>query len=93
MIEGLTSSQTTLRPGRNETTRSLDTAVGVLVGWRRHSTLEAFRELLAASERHGVPLFALAGALVNLATGEVDQGAGSAAQQAAELEWGVNRLL
>ncbi|WP_155769977.1 ANTAR domain-containing protein, partial [Mycobacterium asiaticum] len=67
------------------TTRLIDTAVGILVGWRQCSTQAAFRELLAASERQQVPLFAMAGALVNLASRGTDP---HEANRAAEREWG-----
>ena len=64
------------------------------VGWRRYSTYAAFRELLSASERHEVPLFKLAGALVALASGGADSETGAgAARLAAEREWGLNYLL
>ena len=80
--------------GRHETTRALDTAVGILVGWRRCSTYAAFRELVAAGGRHRVPVFALASALVKLASGEADgRSAGTAAQLAAEQEWGAHLLV
>ncbi|WP_242660677.1 ANTAR domain-containing protein [Mycobacterium kubicae] len=93
MIEGL-DTQPRFSGGRNETTRSLDTAVGILVGWRRCSTYAAFRELISVSERQGVPIFALAGALVNLASRDADnQPADAAAQLAAEREWGLTHLL
>jgi hypothetical protein len=95
MTESLASESHT-RPGqgRQEASRVLDTAVGILVGWHRCSTYTAFRELVAASERQNVPIFAMAGALVNLASRDADtQPAGPAAQRAAEKEWGINYLL
>ncbi|OBI48416.1 ANTAR domain-containing protein [Mycobacterium sp. E796] len=80
--------------GRHQASRALDTAVGILVGWRRCSTYAAFRELLSASERHEVPLFKLASALVTLASGGVEsETAVDAARLAAEREWGLNYLL
>ncbi len=93
MVEILTR-QRHLDPGRQQASRVLDTAVGILVGWRRYSTYAAFRELLSASERHEVPLFKLASALVALASGGAgsETGAG-AARLAAEKEWGLNYLL
>ena len=85
---------TRLDPSRQPVRRTLDTAVGILIGWRRCSTQTAFRELIAASERHGIPIFALAGALVNLASRDVDtHPADAAARLAAEQEWGRNYLL
>ncbi|OBI18419.1 hypothetical protein A5712_22120 [Mycobacterium sp. E2327] len=80
--------------GRQQASRALDTAVGILVGWRRYSTYAAFRELLSASERYEVPLFKLASALVALASGTAESEAGvDAARLAAEREWGLNYLL
>ncbi|SOJ56113.1 hypothetical protein MSIMFB_03587 [Mycobacterium simulans] len=88
MIEGL-QNQLQRGAGGHESTRDLDTAVGILVGWRRYSTYAAFRELISASERHRVPIFALAGALVNLACRDADTArASTPAQLAAEREWG-----
>ncbi len=76
-----------------ETTRVIDTAVGILVGWRRCSTQSAFRELLSASERQQIPLFAMAGALVNLAGRHANsQAAGVAAEQGVQREWGEEFL-
>jgi hypothetical protein len=93
MIESL-ASQRHLDPSRQQASRALDTAVGILVGWRRYSTYAAFRELLSASERHEVPLFKLASALVALASGGADSETGAgAARLAAEREWGLNYLL
>lgn len=47
--------------------RILDTARGILIGLRRCTSESAFHELLSAAERHQVPLFAMAWALVHLA--------------------------
>lgn len=91
MIESL-ASQRHIDETRQQASRALDTAVGILVGWRRYSTYAAFRELLAASERHEVPLFKLASALVALAS-RSDDGATGAARLAAEKEWGLTYLL
>ena len=49
--------------------RILDTARGILIGLRRCPSESAFQELLSASQRHQVPLFAMAWALVHLAGG------------------------
>ena len=74
--------------GQMKATRLIDTAVGILIGWRRCSTQAAFRELLTASERHQVPLFAMAGALVNVASKHANpQAANVAAERAAERQW------
>jgi hypothetical protein len=91
MIESL-ASQRHIDGTRQQASRALDTAVGILVGWRRYSTYAAFRELLSASERHEVPLFKLAGALVALASSSAD-GATDAARLAVENEWGLTYLL
>ncbi|OBK44880.1 ANTAR domain-containing protein [Mycobacterium sp. 1081908.1] len=91
MTESL-ASQRHLDESRLQASRALDTAVGILVGWRRCGTHAAFRELLRASERHQVPLFRLASALVALASGEAEAETG-AARLAAEQEWGLNYLL
>jgi hypothetical protein len=93
MIEELTSERHA-NPGRQEGRRILDTAVGILVGWRRCSTHTAYRELITASERHEIPVFAMASALVTLASRDPDtRSAGTAAQLAAEREWALNYLL
>lgn len=88
MIEGVETEQR-LSPGhgRQETKRAIDTAVGILVGWRGFSTHSAFRELINVSERHRIPIFALAEALVNLASRDA-QPADGTARRAAEREWG-----
>jgi hypothetical protein len=92
MIESL-SAQVGVGPGRKPDSRVLDTAVGILVGWRRCGTHAAFRELISVSERHRVPIFALAAALVGLAGRDGDPKADIAAQLAAEREWGLTYLL
>lgn len=93
MIEGLTS-RPPVSPNHRETRRVLDTAVGILVGWRRCTVDAAFQELISASERHGVGVFAMASGLVTLASGGVHKEAGvNPAQLAAEREWGLNHLL
>lgn len=67
----------------------LDTAEGILIALRRFSPDAAFHELLSAAERHRLPLFTVASALVDLASHE-EQSAGLAlpAQSVAEGEWG-----
>ena len=74
--------------------RVLDTAEGVLVGLRACTPDAAFRELLSVAERHAVPVFAVAAALVDLACrqtsppGPDPQGhIASAAWEAARREW------
>ncbi|MHA7649346.1 ANTAR domain-containing protein [Mycobacterium sp. ML4] len=76
-----------------ESTRAIDTAVGILVGWRRCGTQTAFRELLSASERQQVPLFAVARALVELTSGHTNAPeGGGAAEQGVLREWGEEFL-
>lgn len=94
MIETIATRH--LAPSRQQTSRVLDTAVGILVGWRRYSTYTAFRELLNASERHSVPVFALAAALVDLASGDAEDAAApefTPARLAAEKEWGLRYVV
>ncbi|MGB9305714.1 MAG: ANTAR domain-containing protein [Mycobacterium sp.] len=88
MTEGI---KTELSPGRQETTRAIDTAVGILIGWRGCSTHSAFRELINVSARHRIPIFALAEALVTMASTDA-RPADAAAQRAAEREWGATVL-
>jgi hypothetical protein len=93
MSERLVSRQQ-FSPDPQEASRVLDTAVGVLVGWRRCSTRGAFRELLSVGERRQIPILALADALVALASRGANAGAADpAARLAAEKEWGLNYLL
>ena len=93
MMESLTT-RNHLTPSRQSPSRALDTAIGILVGWRRCSTHAAFRELISASERHGIPIFALASALVAKASLSDDtEPADSPARQAAEREWALNYLI
>jgi hypothetical protein len=92
MIESL-ASKAPVTPPRKTDSRVLDTAVGILIGWRRCSAHSAFRELVAVSERHRVPIFALAAALVSLAGRDDDLRTDTAAELAAEREWGLTYLL
>ena len=67
----------------------LDTALGILIGLRRCPSEAAFHELLGAAQRHLVPVFAMAWALVHLANGgEESPHTFSAAQSAARHEMG-----
>jgi hypothetical protein len=69
--------------------RILDKAEGILIGLRRCSTAAAFDELLGAAQRHGIPVFSLAWALVDLANGEEKpRHSFHTAQSAARDEWG-----
>ena len=93
MMESLTT-RNHLTPSRQSPSRALDTAIGILVGWRRCSTHAAFRELISASERQGIPIFALASALVALASVSDDtDAADSPARLAAAKEWALNYLI
>jgi hypothetical protein len=69
--------------------RILDTAKGILIGLRRCPSETAFHELLGAAQRHRMPVFAMAWALVHLANGGEESVHTSAdAQWAADHEWG-----
>jgi hypothetical protein len=69
--------------------RDFDTARGILIGVRRCPSEAAFHELLGAAQRHNVPVFAIAWALVRLAGGgEKSSDTLSDAQSAARHEWG-----
>lgn len=69
--------------------RILDTAKGILIGLRRCPSETAFHELLSAAQRHKMPVFAMAGALVQLANGGEKSAQTSAdAELAARNEWG-----
>jgi hypothetical protein len=69
--------------------RILDTAKGILIGLRRCPSESAFHELIGAAQRHKMPVFAMAWALVHLANGG-DQSAHTSAdaESAARDEWG-----
>ena len=71
-----------------ESRRILDTAQGILIGLRRCSSDAAFHELLGTAQRHGLPVFPMAWALVHLAGGGEKSQTFSAAQSAARHEWG-----
>jgi hypothetical protein len=69
--------------------RILDTAKGILIGLRRCPSETAFHELLNAAQRHRMPVFAMAWALVHLANGgDTSAQTSSDAQSAARDEWG-----
>ena len=65
----------------------LDTAVGIVVGLRRCTSDAAFLELIGATQSHHIPMFMIASALVNLATGEGESPSADA-DRAAFHEWG-----
>jgi hypothetical protein len=69
--------------------RILDTAKGILIGLRRCPSESAFHELISAAQRHKMPVFAMAWALVHLANGG-DRSAQTSddAESAARDEWG-----
>lgn len=69
--------------------RILDTAKGILIGLRRCPSESAFHELISAAQRHKMPVFAMAWALVHLANGGDQSAQASAdAELAARDEWG-----
>ncbi len=68
--------------------RILDTARGILIGLRRCPSHVAFDELHSAAQRHKVPVFALAWALVHLAGDGEKTPSFVDAQSAARHEWG-----
>ncbi|ORW05893.1 ANTAR domain-containing protein [Mycobacterium kyorinense] len=69
--------------------RILDTAQGILIGLRRCSSESALHELLGAAQRHRMPVFAMAWALVHLAgSGGKSSRTFTDAQSAARHEWG-----
>ncbi len=68
--------------------RILDTARGILIGLRRCRSDTAFDELHGAAQRHRVPVFALAWALVHLAGEGEKTSSFMDAQTAARQEWG-----
>jgi hypothetical protein len=69
--------------------RIFDTALGILIGFRRCSSDAAFQELLGTAQRHGFPAFPMAWALVQLASGGGESAQTfSTAQSAARREWG-----
>ena len=69
--------------------RILDTAKGILIGLRRCRSETAFHELLTVAQRHRMPVFAMAWALVHLGDGGEHSAHTSAdAQSAARNEWG-----
>lgn len=72
-----------MTPGRQR----LDTAEGVLIALRHCTVDEAFHEMIRAAKQHQVPLFTLADALVNAASGNA-QCPNTAAHTAVLAEWG-----
>ncbi|MGB6206718.1 ANTAR domain-containing protein [Mycobacterium sp.] len=69
--------------------RILDTAKGIIIGLRRCSSETAFHELLDAAQRHQIPVFAMAWALVHLANGgDICAHTSADAQSAARDVWG-----
>lgn len=68
--------------------RILDTARGILIGLRRCRSGTAFDELHGAAQRHRVPVYAMAWALVHLAGDGEETPSFSEAQCAARHEWG-----
>jgi ANTAR domain len=68
--------------------RILDTARGILIGLRRCPSDAAFDELHSAAQRHRLPVFAMAWALVHLAGDGEKTPSFVEAQSAARHEWG-----
>jgi hypothetical protein len=68
--------------------RILDTAKGILIGLRRCPSESAFHELISAAQRHKMPVFAMAWALVHLANGGDSAQTSADAEAAARDEWG-----
>jgi hypothetical protein len=69
--------------------RILDTAKGILIGLRRCPSESAFHELISAAQRHKMPVFAMAWALVHLANGgDTSTHTSADAESAARDEWG-----
>jgi hypothetical protein len=89
MMHELTSGQRERRNRLLDGRRILDTAEGILIGLRRCRSGAAFDELISAAHRHDIPVFAIAFALVTLASGGIESFApSSAAHCAARCEWG-----
>lgn len=68
--------------------RILDTARGILIGLRRCPSDAAFDELHSAAQRHRLPVFDVAWALVHLAGNGQKTPSFTDAQSAAHHEWG-----
>jgi hypothetical protein len=68
--------------------RIVDTARGILIGIRRCRSDKALDELHTAAQRHKVPVFAMAWALVHLAGDGEKTPSFTDAQSAARHEWG-----
>jgi hypothetical protein len=74
-------------PSDSNSSRMLNTAQGILIGIRRCDSEAAFNELLGAAQRNRVPVFAMAWALVHLAS-HGDKTESCSARTAARREWG-----
>lgn len=86
MMANCVSAQVSSGPNSG---RILDTARGILIGLRRCPSETAFDELFSAAQRHNVPVFAMAWALVHLAgSGGRATPSFLDAQSAARHEWG-----
>jgi hypothetical protein len=68
--------------------RLMDTARGILIGLRRCRSQGAFDELHSAAQRHRVPVYEMAWALVHLAGSGEQTPSFAHAQCAARHEWG-----
>ncbi len=75
-------------PSDSNSGRILDTARGILIGLRRCRSGMAFDELHGAAQRHRIPVYAMAWALVHLAGEGEETPSFIEAQSAARREWG-----
>ena len=75
-------------PSDSNSSRMLNTAQGILIGIRRCDSEAAFNELLGAAQRNRVPVFAMAWALVYLASHGDKTTESCSARTAARREWG-----
>jgi hypothetical protein len=76
------------RESRRSGARILDTAEGVLVGFRRYRVDQAFVELMQTAKRHSVNPVSLADALVAIAEDQLGKDIDHAAATAALATWG-----
>ena len=75
-------------PSDSNSSRMLNTAQGILIGIRRCDSEAAFNELLGVAQRNRIPVFAMAWALVHLASHGDKTTESCSARTAARREWG-----
>ena len=75
-------------PSDWNSSRVLSTAQGILIGIRRCDSEAAFNELLGAAQRNRLPVFAMAWALVHLASHGDKATESCSARTGARREWG-----